>query len=98
MENDEVKFTQIKKRKYYPTWQHKNRKNGLASFIYCNPNGEYHWVISCFIKRCGKQVCVRGRENCNRSIYYNSLDKGLVYSSFEECAEAVDYWYQDREY
>jgi len=87
-----VKFTKIKKRKYYHTWQHKNRKTGLLSIIHYNPNGYYHWIVSCFLKRCGKQVCARGKEYCDRSVYYNSLDKGLVYESFKECVEAVVHW------
>jgi len=89
-----VKFKQIKKRKVYQTWQHKNRKTGLASFIYCNPNGEYHWVISCFIKRCGLKECIK--ENCDKYVYYNSLDDKLIYKYFDECKDAVIEWHKGR--
>lgn len=89
-----MKFKKIKKRKVYETWQHKNRKTGLVSFIYCNPNGEYHWVVSCFVKRCGFEKCIRNEENCDQSVYYNSLSNGLVYKSFDECAEVVIRWHR----
>lgn len=87
-----MKFIKIKKRKYYETWFHKNRKIGLLSVIYCNPNGEYHWAISCFVKRCGLKECVR--ENCEKFVYCNSLNTGLVYKSFEECKQAVIEWHR----
>lgn len=86
-----MKFTKIKKRKVLETWQHKNRKTGLVSFIYLNPKRDYYFVISCFNKRCGLEKCVK--ENCNMYVYYNSLDQGLMYNSFDECREAVIQWY-----
>ena len=89
-----MKFKKIKKRKYYQTWQHKNRKTGLLSLIYCNPSGYYHWVVCCFIKRCGRQVCVKSKEDCVQSVHYNSLDKELVYESFKECIEAIVTWHR----
>ena len=94
MENDEVKFSKIKKRKVYETWQHKNRKTGLVSFIYLNPNGNYHWIINCFIKKCGLDKCII--KNCDKHVYYNSLNKGLQYKSFEECRNAVIQWHKIR--
>ncbi len=89
-----MKFTKIKKRKVYETWQHKNRKTGLVSFIYCDPSDEYHWVVSCFIKRCGLSRCTRDEKNCDMYIYYNSLDDELLYKSFEECVDAVIEWHR----
>ena len=87
-----MKFTKIKKRKIYETWQHKNRKTGIITTIHSNPNGSYHFIISCFIKRCGLKKCVK--DNCNQYFYYNSLENGFCYNSFDECAEAVNQWYK----
>ena len=94
MGNDKVKFTQIKKRKILSTWQHKNRKVGLVSFICCDPNEDYYFAISCFEKRCGLNECNRREYGCNKYVYYNSLNNGLLYKSFDECAEAVDQWFK----
>jgi len=91
-----VKFTKVKKRKYLETWFNKNRKTGLISIIYCDPTGNYHWVINCFIKRCGFKRCIRDEENCNKYLYYNSLDDGLIYGSFDECREAIVKWFKIR--
>ena len=88
-----MKFTKIKKRKILETWQHKNRKTGLVSFIYSNPNGDYYFAISCFNKRCELQECIEDKMNCDMYVYYNSLDQGLMYNSFDECREAVIQWY-----
>jgi hypothetical protein len=88
-----VKFTKIKKRKYYQTWFNKNRNTGLISFIYCDPNGYYHWVITCFLKRCGLDKCILGK--CDKGVYYNSLNDGLQYEIFEECVEAVEQWHRN---
>lgn len=89
-----MKFIQIKKRKILKTWQNKNRKLGLVSFIYCNPNGDYYFAISCFEKRCGLQKCIDNKEDCDMYVFYNSLDEGLVYENFDECVEAVIQWYK----
>ena len=86
-----MKFTQIKKRRVLETWQHKNRKTGLVSFVFRNPNGNYYFTISCFIKRCGLQECVK--DGCDMYVYYNSLDQGLVYGNFNDCREDVIRWY-----
>ena|GEM_PF-3491722 len=89
-----MKFKEIKKRKVYKTWQHKNRKTGILTSIYYNPNGKYHWVICCFIKRCGLHKCTG--DNCDKRIYYNSLEQGLEYESFDECLEALNQWYKGK--
>ena len=89
-----MKFTQIKKRKILKTWQHKDRKTGLVSFIYCDLNGDYYFAISCFEKRCGLERCIGNRKNCNMYVYYNSLYDGLVYGDFDECKDAVIQWYK----
>ena len=91
-----MKFTKIKKRKFLETWQHKNRKTGIVSYIYSNPNGDYYFVISCFIKRCGLKECIRDRdkENCDKHVYYNSLDDELLYRDFDECRKAVIRWHR----
>lgn len=88
-----MKFTKIKKRKVLETWQHKNRKTGLASYIYCNPNGEYYFVVLCFLKKCGLQKCAK--ENCTERIYYNSLEQGILYNSFDKCRETVIKWHKE---
>ena len=87
-----MKFTKIKKRKIYETWQHKNRKTGIISYIYGNPNGDYYFTITCFTKRCGLQECVK--DDCNLYVYYNSLENGLRYESFDKCREGVIRWHQ----
>lgn len=48
-----MKFKKIKKRKIHETWQHKNRKTGIASCIYSSPIKGYYFVIGCFLKRLG---------------------------------------------
>jgi hypothetical protein len=97
MENDEVKFKKIKKRKILQTWQHKNRKTGLTSFIFCYPNGNYYYfTIVCFIKRCGLKKCVK--ENCcYERVYYNSLNDYILYKSFDDFDEAVINWHKVRD-
>ncbi len=89
-----MKFTKIKKRKIYHTWINKNRRTGLLSTIYGNPNGGYHFVVSCFKKRCGLMICTK--ENCDTQVFYNSLDEGLIYNTFEECRDAVIRWHKAR--
>ncbi len=89
-----MKFTKIKKRKVYETWQHKDRKTGLVSFIYCDPNRDYYFAISCFEKRCGLERCIGNKKNCNMYVFYNSLNEGLVYGDFDECKNAVEEWYR----
>jgi hypothetical protein len=90
-----VKFTEIKKRKIYKTWFHKNRRIGLISYIFHLPNGDYHFYISCFKKRCGLEKCIK--DDCNMYVSYNSLNYGLQYDSFEKCRQAVIQWHKDRE-
>ena len=89
-----MKFTKIKKRKVLETWQHKDRKTGLVSFIYCNLDGDYYFAVSCFDKRCGLKECVENKVDCDMYVYYNSLNDGLLYKSFDDCAEAVDQWFK----
>lgn len=87
-----MKFYQIKKRKVLKTWQHKDRSNGLASYIYCNPRGYYYFVITCFEKRCGFEECIQG--DCDLYVYYNSLDDVFIYDTFDECVNAVEEWHR----
>lgn len=87
-----MKFTKIKKRKVLETWQHKNRELGLVSFIYYDPYGYYYFAIACFGKRCGLQEC--NKNNCDKYVYYNSLEQGLWYESFDDCSKAVNKWYR----
>lgn len=87
-----VKFTKIKKRKIYETWQHKNRETGLVSFIFHIPNGSYHFYIACFKKRCGLDRCIK--EDCYMYVYYNSLENGYYYKSFEDCRKAIINWHK----
>ncbi len=89
-----MKFTKIKKRKIYETWQHKNRETGIVSYIFYIPDGNYHFHINCFKKRCGLDQCVK--DNCDKYVYYNSLENGLWYESFEDCREAVIEWHRIR--
>lgn len=89
-----MKFTKIKKRKIYETWQHKNRETGLVSFIFHIPNGNYHFYITCFKKRCGLDKCIK--DNCDLYISYNSLENGLCYKSFDECKKVVVQWHKMR--
>lgn len=89
-----MKFTKIKKRKYLETWQHKNRKTGVASYIVCNPNYEYYFAIACFTKKCGLSKCAL--KNCTERIHYNSLEDGIFYNSFKECEVALNQWYKER--
>lgn len=87
-----VKFKKIKKRKVLETWQHKNRKTGLVSYIYCSPNNNYYYfTILCFIKRCGRKECIK---KCDLYMYYNSLDESKTYSSFDECRNDVIQWHK----
>ena len=89
-----VKFTKIKKRKVYETWQHKNRKTGMVSYIYHSPDSDFYFSISCFNKRCGLYECECIKDSCDMYVYYNSLDGGVLYTSFEECVKAVKHWYE----
>lgn len=89
-----MKFTQIKKRKILKTWQHKNRKTGLVSFIYCDLNEGYYFAVSCFEKRCGLKECVKDKKNCSRYVFYNSLNDSLLYGNFDECRKAVIEWFK----
>ena len=87
-----MKFTKIKKRKVYETWQHKNRETGLISYIFYLPYGSYHFHISCFKKRCGLNYCIK--DDCDMYVSYNSLENGFMYESFEECRKAVIKWHK----
>lgn len=89
-----MKFTKIKKRKVLRTWQHKNRKTGLVSFIFCDPSEDYYFIISCFEKRCGFSECIKNEKYCDKYVFYNSLVNGLVYENFDECREAVIQWHK----
>jgi hypothetical protein len=91
-----VKFTKIKKWKFYETWFHKNRKTGLISYIFCDPHGNYYFHITCFKKCCGMEYCIKDNINnyCEHIVYYSSLQHGLRYTSFEECREAVIEWHK----
>lgn len=89
-----MKFTKIKKRKIYETWQHKNREIGLISYIFYLPGGSYYFHISCLKKRCGLDRCVK--DDCDMYVYYNSLENGYCYESFEDCRKAIIEWYRIR--
>ena len=89
-----MKFTKIKKRKVLETWQHKNRKTGLVSFIYCSPNKDfYYFSVLCFTKRCGRKECLK--KKCSMYVYYNSLSDSKTYGSFDECSDAVVQWHKE---
>lgn len=42
----------------------------------------------------GLDQCVK--DNCDMYIYYNSLENGLWYESFDECRKAIIEWHKIR--
>lgn len=73
-----MKFKEIKKRKVYKTWQNKNRRIGIVSYIYQSPKNFFHFSIFC----------------AKQNIKYSSLEDNLIYETIEEVEKAIIQWHK----
>jgi hypothetical protein len=79
-----VQFKKIEKWNIYETWQHKDRRTGIVSYIRKMPknfknNEYYHFQIS-------------SANSKKYDIRYDSIDDLQIFNTFDETKDAVKNW------